>query len=284
MVKSKNRISNGRLPDFDSAHPRTEDVCLPEISSIGFCQSGKQTYLLTGKTADSTSILSSSLNAGLERDGSFVIANGRLKTYLYQTYSGISGVASAMTPDRYFLPSEDLSVEYNYIVECPTGTGPDATNYDSGNIYGQILHAKNAYDSVYGMDVPSVSAIRNCRDYDGIGQCGGKMYLKYRDCVDYSGGVASSGDSDGKAYQRIEFFDKVSYRTTARHKSFFFSIKVADVDLESRAASPGSDEARLNDLRLRVRRDVRSAITEIARNVCPVQTQFIGVAYSGEDV
>lgn len=35
------------------------------------------------------------------------------------------------------------------------------------------------------MDMPGINAIKNCREYREVYECGGKLYLKYYDRADY---------------------------------------------------------------------------------------------------
>ena len=145
------------------------------------------------------------------------------------------------------------------------------------------------------MDVPDALSVRNCREYLDAYECGGKLYLKYYDRADYS--VAKSTNTTayqlsaaegrraeqqerGWPYQKIETFFPIGSRTGNRHKSLFFSINIADVYVEGDDEEAGSDltaEERklLNDIKF----DITASIKEIAKNVCPANTQLFEVYF-----
>ena len=54
---------------------------------------------------------------------------------------------------------------------------------------GEIMQAKNTYDSSYSMNVLSTEGDARClssaREYCGIDVCGNKVFLKFYDNVDY---------------------------------------------------------------------------------------------------
>ena len=54
---------------------------------------------------------------------------------------------------------------------------------------GEIMQAKNTYDSLYSMNVLSTEGDARClssaREYCGIDVCGNKVFLKFYDNVNY---------------------------------------------------------------------------------------------------
>lgn len=196
----------------------------------------------------------------------------------------------------YFNPAAQLAgIGYNYVAQAPACYVK--SKYGNGNVYADLFHAKNAYDATYQMDVPNELSVRNCREYLDVYECGGKIYLKYYDRANYS--VAASTNKTayqlsavegrkaeqqerGWPYQKIETFFPIGSRTGNRHKSLFFSINIADVYVEGDDdASVGesdltADERKLlNDIKF----DITASIKEIARNVCPANTQLFEVYF-----
>lgn len=110
------------------------------------------------------------------------------KTYLYAPQSSVSELCSrtqAMTPVRNF-----NNVRRSYIIDMPVDS--IASDYEKGTEFARRMHiSKSAYDSQYSMNMSSLSSIDACRQYCGIGICGGQPYLKFYDGTSYM----SEGDS-----------------------------------------------------------------------------------------
>ena len=83
------------------------------------------------------------------------------------------------------------NVKYNYLVELPENT--EFNKYEDGYIQCNAFLAKNDLTYQYDMNVSgdlnghvlNKIGLYYTRDYIGLGVCGGKMYMKYRDNISY---------------------------------------------------------------------------------------------------
>lgn len=147
---------------------------LPEEAKVrSFCQFDMNTIILTDKTTQSVEMLSSSRND--DKNGStytFQLNNNTLKTYLFGNR------------EDHTVPTGSIDgVKYNYIAQVPMCN--IVSEYRNGNVYCDIYNAKNALNAQYSMDMPDKDTLVNCRDYVDVTTCGGKVFLKYYDNVDY---------------------------------------------------------------------------------------------------
>ena len=76
-------------------------------------------------------------------------------------------------------------------------------NYDDGEIKADVFIGKNAFSSQYSMQMASRKKLDAARDYCGIGSCGGKVFLKYLDNVNWAG---TDVQDDGE----MKYFDMLS--------------------------------------------------------------------------
>jgi hypothetical protein len=133
-------------------------------------------------------------------------------------------------------------VEYNHLLALTHRNSQrwslkeNQTEYENGNVYADIFPLKNLYDSTYSTVMDQPNHIKNSREYCGLGQSRDKIYLKYQD--DVSIGVDESGNTvktvpRDRTWQKIETMEpaSVGYQTTARHKSFYYSIRLNDTGL-----------------------------------------------------
>jgi len=304
-LKSMNRVVNSVLPQFDSPHPgRTEDFYVPSSVGVrGFCKVDNSTYLLTDPTTESPVYLRAQLSADEDIEAKtshykVELENGSLPTYLYVPVSDLSGANSYgeaamsgyITPESFYGSNRDFrNIEYNYVAGVPMRKIADRdgnTDYDNGNLYCDIMHAKNMYDSTYSMNMPFADALVSCRNYTEVGKCGDKLYLKFDDNISYvgtDGSAPSKTVSTRYSYPKIEYMNKVVTKTTNRHKSYFFSVNVSDLNLEYdlSAAADAESKGYKNAERVKkyIKHDIKTAIRDIARNVCPVQSQLFDVYF-----
>lgn len=317
-IKSKNRVSNNRLWNFDDAYPqKTEDMYVPSTAqTIAFAQVGKNAYLLTNRTTDRCEWLRSSLNDELAHDEyTMQLCCGHLPTYLYPSLAELSAIYPAesyrkalnvyqtqdasdlfgsRTSNNFFRPRVNLGgVQYNYVMQTPVSN--IKTEYRNGNIYCDVYNTKNMYNAEYVMDMDSNASLRNCRDYTGIFECGGQIYLKYIDNVNYDatyipdGEISSLGktttisvkeSSGGYSYPKIETFNPITTGVSNKHKSYFFSVNLVDMaELETRQ----TDNLSVATYKEKLKFDITSSIKEIVKNVCPANTQLFDV-YFGHNI
>jgi len=304
-LKSMNRTVNSILPQFDSPYPgRTEDFYIPSaVGVMGFCKVDNSTYLLTDSTTGSPVYLRAQLSTGEDINAKtshykVELENGSLQTYLYVPVSDLSGardygeaiLSGYLTPESFYGSNRNFkNVEYNYIAGVPMRKIADRsgnTEYDNGNLYCDVTHTKNMYDSTYSMNMPSADMIVSCRNYTEIGKCGDKLYLKFDDNVSYvgeDGATPSRVVSPRYSYPKIEYMNKIVTKTTNRHKSYFFSVNVKDLNLDydESAALSAESEGRKTAERVKkyIKHDIKTAIRDIARNVCPAQSQLFDVYF-----
>lgn len=172
---------------------------------VGFCQTSQGSFVLTQPTAQAPSQLQT--NFGGERAKAYdtayyeyQISSGLVPTYLYGTSAEQQALMAAGAPaEQLFEPSANMTgIEYSYVLEMDHSR---QTQYDSGDVPGQIYITKNMYDPVYSMDMAGRTSIRGCRQYVGIGSGRGDLskqqpYLKFMDCLSYSGRQSGGLDAD----------------------------------------------------------------------------------------
>lgn len=211
-----------------------------------------------------------------------------------------STIFSKLTTNNYFTPSINYKgINYNYIASFPMNNinnnsiGGLNSDYDNGNLYADMYIGKNYMNSLYSTEMSSINSLNNCRDYIDIIECGGKIFLKYYDNANYT-----SEDADMHSqladlsvlqdmrtvkspvkypYQKIETFCPTKFKTNSRHKSFFFSVNIDDVD--TYVDSENDSEQFKTNMEF-LRHDITTAIKDIAQNVTPVQTQLFEVYFN----
>lgn len=203
-LKSRNVTKNANTTDFDRTSPsKTEDFYLPaQATAMCFRQVGNTSYILSNPTSSQPDRAYVSLRdqrTDSETHSSYYYKFGgdTVRTYMYAPVSayGASSYREAFesgaisSNEEFFRPDASFeNIDYNYMVEFPMGqiTRQTATDYDNGNVYGEMFHTKNSLNSLYSNDVLSAGELRNCRQYVGMGKCGNKLFLKYFDCVGYT--------------------------------------------------------------------------------------------------
>lgn len=323
-VKSRSAIVNARVWDFDSASSRfrSEDMYLPGSARIKqFSQVGCNAYLFTDGTQDGCDRLFSSLNQDRGEGGqcslySMELKHEGLRMHLNPSFQSLSGMLEQATgeqaesyrqalniyqtkaalsafgrnsTDDFFEPAVRVDgMEFNYVAAAPCGGV--VTEYQNGNVYSDIYYGKNMYDPVYDIDMPSHGEMRKCRQYAGVFECGGQLYLKYYDSLDYKGSgqaqtdLSALGRTDRKKfeprrrgwpYQKIETFSPVGRTSGSKHKSLFFSVNIKD-DFELYDVQKDDvAERALRNLKF----DITQSVKEIVDNVCPANTQLFDVYF-----
>ena len=275
------------------------DIYSPVISDefIYMCQYGSYTLALTHRTTNGPNYLQTNL-ATLNNELSNYIDNTiysweinsqQIKTYLYNTKDTLND-KDQKELSNYFKPKYNLvGLKYNYILEIPNVLGSNVYNdYESGDIQGDFVQAKNQYDAKYSINMPSISSIQNARDYIGIDICGNQPYLKFYDNVNYYLGlntqtkttnfddIQSSGVSEDSSkvypFQKIETFDYINrFRNISKHKSPLYSLKINKT---------GLSYIKDSDARIKIKKEITNNIREITKKLCPAQTQLFNVYFS----
>ncbi len=275
------------------------DIYSPVISDefIYMCQYGSYTLALTHRTTNGPNYLQTNL-ATLNNELSNYIDNTiysweinsqQIKTYLYNTKDTLND-KDQKELSNYFKPKYNLvGLKYNYILEIPNVLGSNVYNdYESGDIQGDFVQAKNQYDAKYSINMPSISSIQNARDYIGIDICGNQPYLKFYDNVNYYLGlntqtkttnfddIQSIGVSEDSSkvypFQKIETFDYINrFRNISKHKSPLYSLKINKT---------GLSYIKDSDARIKIKKEITNNIREITKKLCPAQTQLFNVYFS----
>lgn len=304
---SQHRLRNPTILSGD----RNFDVYSAALDSdpVGFCQAGNGSFVLTKETTSSpyqagTNLVEDRTKAYDTVYYEYSVSAGHVPTYLYRTADEQKAVlASSASPDQVFEPAVDMTgIGYNYVIEMDHAAD---TPYDNGDVFGQINTTKNMYGPVYSMDMTGRTSISACREYVGIDAGRGALskqqpYLKFMDDLSYSGspagGISASMTPSrrGYTYQKIEYVYPTRFTGNAKHKSTLFSVSVngsgilsAENEYRYRAESAsGAEERKRNFARLdaieRLKRDIKSAVREIAQNVAPANTQLFDT-YFEED-
>jgi len=226
------------------------------------------------------------------------LKNNKTHTYLYKTSADwgcpLSDVISSdKMAIEVFEPKTDLiGIHKNYILDIPDSE--IQSEYDTGNVHAHILQAKTLLDVTYSMDLSSPTTINNTREYCGIATCGNKIYLKFRDDVNYRESEKKKNDNDitevaverGQGsqytYQKVEFLTKNKFTNKQNHKSNLFSINIDD--LTEMNENRGDDvqtqgDDKFSEVVSQLRNEIQSAVKEIVSNVTPANTQLFKVFF-----
>lgn len=195
-------------------------------------------------------------------------------------------------------------VNYNYIMEIPlTKANNENNKYFLGLVNADMIMGKNVYDDIYDTNVSSIGEFKRVREYSNIGAVGGKLFLTYFDDKIYTAGEKfdktldyrnydSSGSLDvpmnlsssspQRDYAKIECIDAINrFVSTTTHKANLFSTKV--IGLDELLNERKFDKEEIKD---RIKLDVRNSIKRIVKNFIPAHTQYFDVVdwmKSGED-
>lgn len=267
-----------------------ENVYLPSLTEnpIGFCQTpfDKETYMLTEATKYRPSYLYSDINDSREEQStSFNVGIKNTvdsTTYLYDPEILKNLTMKNMDDISAFTVMSKLkNIHYNHVSQIPTSLASEPI---SGDVLAQnIFPCKNAYDSQYSMNMSSDNSLLKCREYCGINYDSDIVYMKYYDNIDYHNRlsdaveekemdiVAHNGNSDLYPYQKIECMNSLRFSKSSKHKSNLFSVRFNNSNL--------IDEN--NDEVVKVQKEIKNAIREIVKNVCPANVQLFDVMFTG---
>ena len=177
------------------------------------------------------------------------------------------------------------SIAYNYMLEVPVDMA-NYNNYDDGEIKADVFIGKNAFSSQYSMQMASRKKLDAARDYCGIGSCGGKVFLKYLDNVNWAGtdvqddgemkyfDMLSGVQPEFGDYQKVEIIDSIDrFESNCKHKSNLFSISITDSSINSLP-----DPTVVGQLK----QDIKNNIRRLVDMLAPANTQLFDVYFNGD--
>ena len=323
-VKLKASTSQGSSKKVDLFIPEISDDFLDVCQFDGFA------YGLTKRTNDSLTVLSTCMNNKSDTDYSYhyqYAKDGLIATHLYpivqidltadmiehgikeskvsqiSTYDlyvlggGVDPMLSAQRVANVFNVARNIqNVKYNYLVEIPENM--EFNKYEDGYIQCNAFLAKNDLTYQYDMNVSgdlnghvlNKIGLYDTRDYIGLGVCGGKMYMKYRDNISYPMSADEHVRSKGNviqhkfnneisadfSFQHVEIVNSLNRFSSSSngHKSSMYSLSLNDTGLNS------SNIAETTKAKLR--QNITNSIRVIAEKICPANTQLFQVYFEGK--
>lgn len=205
----------------------------------------------------------------------------KLDEHSKNTYTYGSNVEYPDIQDNFEIHQTLTDLRYNTILEVPQST--EYQRYEDGDIYGEVMFAKNAFDNTYSMNMPNDYELSNVREYCGIDTCGNSIYLKYYDNITYTGNpttttnISSISPTSQSAinypYQKIEMLGYINkFRQNSSHKSNMFSVQVNGLSLSSNVENkPIVDKLKIT---------IKNTIKQIVKDTCPVNTELFNVYFS----
>ena len=290
---------NEVLPETD----RKVDIYAPrqDEDPIGFCNFDDRTILITSGGSSGPRYIDTSFREtrggllGKSTSYTTKIAEKRRNEYSYPVPSSLLSTAtsygeylsslSAETEEAYLSgfyeifrqDVSNLGVRCQNVLDVEQSVEP--LDFRSGNAYATSNPVKAIYDGTYTTEGGNFD-LSSAREYVGIMESGGNVYLKFRDDVGYPTGVSpEEGDVETVnpepsirkySYQKIERYNPTKVASTARHKSNLFSVRILNSGI-----GDGNQDDGLSSLRL----DIENAVREIVRNISPVNTQLFKVYF-----
>lgn len=270
----------------------TQDVYLPNIDIVDACQLGNEVFALTEKTSEDFCYNKANIDVNQythEYSYTLNISSDPIKTYLF----------SKDEKELIDIFDPNIAIEnikYNFIVDFPCNTSYH--DYKQGFIYGNLLYGKNAYNSLYSMNISGESEVPmsaiECREYIGIGKINSdQIYLKYRDTADYlltkkTDSIQKKLNNDNMSlytaeeqpakytYQHIEGIEsinKIDY-VNNQHKSNMYSIEINDIGLNT-------TEWISDKVKDKLKQDIKNNIRSLVQVICPANTQLFEIYFTG---
>lgn len=281
-LKSNIRKINALSSSFDTYKSENYiDIYAPQLNynPIDFVQIKNNVYCLTetmtnGPSYNNIYFDNNSNDDYIDTYYHREISNSALKTFIYNSNTDTE------LSNRYKSCVNLDGIEYNYMFEIPLND--QINDFDSGDIHADIFQTKNAYNAYYSMEMDTPKSLKNCRNYCGLGNGCGTLFLKYYDNVDYVGGITNYENDISTVYmekdnspkynfQKIETITSINrFRNNIRHKSNLYSIEIRDSGLNN-----------LNEESVKIKQDIKNNIREIVKKVTPVNTQLFDVFFSG---
>lgn len=317
-VALKSRIYKSEISGERGKSDNFIDIYAPQMkeSPLGFCQNGDYAYGLGSSDTEQPNIRRTNLEERRNelfsndevKDYSYreMIDSGKgIGTYLYRTLADLSAEEGVplSSYEQYLRLHPDISadlaqdllvparnaegISYNCMYEVPLKS--DTYNdYDSGDIQGDVFLGKNAYTATYSIDIDDRMAFSGCREYCGIGQCGGLTFLKYYDNMRYVPGLSTDGnpvdvhmtaDRRKRNYQKVEIIQSINrFNTQNVHRSNFYSVRISQTGIDSTKFAEGDMYSEKNvKMREMLKQDIKNKIRELADSICPVNTHLFDV-------
>ena len=181
-------------------------------------------------------------------------------------------------------------IKYNLIYDLDQID--EKNDFRNGNVPTKdIFIGKNLYNSTYSIDNNISNGVQNCREYCGIGFSNGYTYLKYYDGINYDCVIEEDDDHNKKqcsmiqkdnnvyGYQKIEFLQKIKTSQKTKHKSNMFSVNLKETGINEL----DEDDELKKQIKSMICKDIKNAVTQIAENVCPANTQLFQVYFSDDE-
>lgn len=314
-IKSASYNKMDNFKKFDNIRSTHSDIYLPQLSSdiVQFIQVNERTYLLTPQSNKAASYMYSQYKYDGSNYYSMKLNDDQAYTTIYKPLTLLSVNGIQISSYQEYFDSDDKSISqiqdkiddlfepyirfkgvgYNTLVGVlhkNSGDVRQLSNYsqfENGNIYGDMYVCKNMYDSQYSMKMSSDHELNNCREYVGMTFNGNHLFLKYIDGTNYIGNTQTlSGKntlekqmSDTIPYQKIETFEPITIKNQSEsmHKSNFYSIRIFDSGLSEEQIQNNSEEDKkmLN----MIKNDITQAVRKIAENIAPINTQLFEVQF-----
>lgn len=259
------------------------DIYGPQLTEnpIEFTQIGQNTYCLTKQTSEGPFFRQTTLEESHENTSdiidstySYFIENEKLRTYTYKSND------YAVLSDNFQTRINLDGIKYNYMFEIPLNN--EVNDFESGDVHADIFQNKNVYDPYYSMDMDGTTSIKNCREYCGVGNGCGTLYLKYYDNQKYYGqylneennisNYSMTQEKEKYDFQKIETMTSINrFRNNIRHKSNLFSLELRDTGLNS-VQNENVDK---------IKQDIKNNIREMVKHTSPANTQLFDIFFSG---
>lgn len=150
-------------------------------------------------------------------------------------------------------------------------------NYEEGEVHGDFITCKCAYNSNYSMDMQdNGEKLKTTRHYDGLDVCANTVFMKFTD-------VNETGKCENLPYQKIETIGGNDTNTgkinrldnNIIHKSNLYSLNIKNTKLNS----INTENENLKQLKSNIIQDLTNNISDIAKKLCPVDSQLFEVNF-----
>lgn len=195
------------------------------------------------------------------------------------------------------------NIDHNYLAEIPIDNldTPEKRNqYFLGNVYADMIMAKNVYDDIYDVNTKKISEFNRVREYTGIQQTGAQVFVTFFDDAKYYGGNVPSMNyisaelsnvggplnvieskngyfnDKRRDYMKVEQIAAINrFISLTNHKANVYSAKIANLDniLNSIPNIEKEGENSKNKIKMSIRNSIRGIVDKFA----PAHTQYFDV-------
>lgn len=196
------------------------------------------------------------------------------------------------------------NIDHNYLAEVPIdnlATPEKRNQYYLGNVYADMIMAKNAYDDIYDVNTKKISEFNRIREYTGIQQTGTQIFVTYFDDAKYAasgvdetmnyisaelstiGGPLNVVESKNgyvndknRDYMKVEHIAAINrFVSMTNHKANVYSVKIANLDKVLDTAENIDKENYV--AKQNIKTSIRNSIRRIVDNFAPAHTQYFDV-------